>query len=266
VRDAAPGRVLRLALVAWGFGDLAMGRRGRGIALLVAELIGLVAIVVSAALLADTTWYLVPFLVGMAFIVAWCVQAIAAFLSAQRLQGAIPPPSTRSPAAVAAWLTIPLLLWGTGFWLLPAEGSSPGAVLDAFVTEWPDVSAQPITDDVATDPVAVTAEAEAALAGLRQVCDAAGLTDDCRAEASALLVNIRMRIEGQSADAATAVAELVRFERQPSRFLGVFEASELVPVPIATVLRLELAAQPAPLGSARWIIVNADATEGVAIT
>jgi len=41
VSDAAPGRVLRLALVAWGFGDLAMGRRASGIALLVAELIGL---------------------------------------------------------------------------------------------------------------------------------------------------------------------------------------------------------------------------------
>ncbi len=154
MRDAAPGRVLRLALVAWGFGDLAMGRRARGVALLVAELIGLVLIVASTILLSDTTWYLVPFLVGMAFIVAWTVQAVAAFLRAQRLQGAIPPPSSRSPAAAAAWLTVPLLFWGTGFWLFAAESASPDAVLNAFVTEWPDVATQPIEGSVATDPVA----------------------------------------------------------------------------------------------------------------
>jgi hypothetical protein len=266
VRDAAPGRVLRLALVAWGFGDLAMGRRGRGIALLVAELIGLVLIVASAILLADTTWYLVPFLAGMAFIAVWSVQAVIAFLRAQRLQGAIPPPSTRSPAAAAAWLTVPLLIWGTGYWLFAANSASPGAVLDAFVTELPGVAEQPITANVATDPAAVSQQAQAALTNLRQACITAGLTDNCREEASALLVNVRMRIDSQTADTASAVAELVRFERQPTKFLGLFEATELVPVPIAPILRLDLQAQPAPLGSARWIIVNADATEGVPIT
>ena len=46
----------------------------------------------------------------------------------------------------------------------------------------------------------------------------------------------------------------------------VFEATELVPVPIAPILRLDLQAQPAPLGSARWIIVNAQAADGVPIT
>ncbi len=266
MRDAAPGRVLRLALVAWGFGDLAMGRRGRGVALLAAELIGLVLIVGSAILLSDTTWYLVPFLVGMAFIVVWSVQAVAAFLRAQRLQGAIPPPSTRSPAAAAAWLTVPLLLWGTGFWLFAADAASPGAVLDAFVTEWPDVAAQPVDESVATDPAAVSVQAEQALDTLRQLCGSQGLTQNCRDEASALLINVRMRIEAQTSDDAIAVAEIVRFERQPTRFLGVFQATELVPVPIARILRLDLEAQPAALGSTRWIIVNADASEGVPIT
>ena len=266
MRDAAPGRVLRLALVAWGFGDLAMGRRGRGIALLVAELIGLVLIVVSAVLLADTTWYLVPFLIGMAFIVAWSLQAVAAFLRAQRLQGAIPPPSTRSPAAAAAWLTVPLLLWGTGFWLFAAQSASPAAVLDAFVTEWPDVGSHPIDASVAADPVEVSLQAERALETLRELCGSQGLTQNCRDEASALLINVRMRIEAQNDEDAIAVAEIVRFEREPRTFLGIVEASELVPVPIAPILRLDLEAQPAPLGSARWIIVNAEAAEGVPIT
>ena len=266
MRDAAPGRVLRLGLVAWGFGDLAMGRRARGLALLVAELIGLALIVASTILLADTTWYLVPFLVGMAFILAWAVQAVAAFLRAQRLQGAIPPPSSRSPAAAAAWLTVPLLFWGTGFWLFAAESASPDAVLNAFVTEWPEVATQPIDSSVATDPAQVSLQADQALDTLRKLCGSQGLTESCREEAAALLINVRMRIETQTNDDAIAVAEIVRFERQPRKFLGVFEASELVPVPIAQILRLDLAAQPAPFGSARWIIVNAHATEGVPIT
>ena len=266
MRDAAPGRVLRLALVAWGFGDLAMGRRGRGIALLVAELIGLALIVASAILLSDTTWYLLPFVIGMAFIVGWTLQAVSAFLHAQRRQGAIAPPTTHSPAAAAAWLTVPLLIWGTGFWLFAADAASPGAVLDAFVSEWPDVAAQPISPAVATDPAQVTSQAEAALTTLRQLCTDAGLTDDCQEEASALLVDVRMRIQDQTADHATAVAEVVRFERQPSTFLGVFQATELVPVPIAPILQLDLEAQAAPLGSAKWIIVNAEASEGVPTT
>jgi hypothetical protein len=253
-------------LVAWGFGDLAMGRRGRGIALLVAELFGLVLIVASAVLLSDTTWYLVPFLIGMAFIAAWSIQAVAAFLRAQRLQGAIPPPSTRSPAAAAAWLTVPLLLWGTGFWLFAAQSASPAAVLDAFVTEWPDVATQPIAASVATDPVQVSLQAEQALDTLRDLCGSQGLTQNCRDEASALLINVRMRIEAQNDNDAIAVAEIVRFERQPRTFLGIFEATELVPVPIAPILHLDLEAQPAPLGSARWMVVNAQAAEGVPIT
>ena len=96
MRDAAPGRVLRLSLVAWGFGDLAMGRRARGVALLVAELIGLVLIVASAILLSAGTWYLVPFLIGMAFIGAWSVQAVAAFL---RAPSGCRAPSHRPPRA-----------------------------------------------------------------------------------------------------------------------------------------------------------------------
>lgn len=257
MRDAAPGRVLRLALVAWGFGDLAMGRRARGMALLVAELIGLVLIVGSSIMLSDTTWYLVPFLVGMAFIVAWSVQAVAAFLAAQRRQGAIPPPSTRSPAAVAAWLTVPLLLWGTGFWLFAAESASPGAVLDAFVTEWPDVATRPIDSSVATDPVEVSLQAAEALDRLRDLCASQGLTESCRDEASALLINVRMRFETQTDEDAVAVAEVVRFERRPSTFLGIFGGTELTPVALAEILRLDLAARPAALGSRQWVVVSA---------
>jgi hypothetical protein len=49
----------------------------------------------------------------------------------------------------------------------------------------------------------------------------------------------------------------VRFERRPTRFLGIFAASELVAVPVEPVLQLRLAPQGAALGAQRWAVVNA---------
>ena len=65
-----PGRVLRRAIVGWGLGHAALGQREVGAALLAAELLGLALIGAASATLADTTWYLVPFVMGSAFLVA----------------------------------------------------------------------------------------------------------------------------------------------------------------------------------------------------
>jgi len=92
---------------------------------------------------------------------------------------------------------------------------------------------------------------------LGELCVAGMLADECGETPENLLHDIRVRITAETATSATALAEVVRFERRPSRFLGIFEASELVPVPTEPILRLELAARPAALGSARWTIVNA---------
>ena len=56
----------------------------------------------------------------------------------------------------------------------------------------------PIDEFVATDPVAVSLQAEQALDSLRDLCGSQGLTANCRDEASALLINVRMRIEAQT--------------------------------------------------------------------
>jgi hypothetical protein len=53
------------------------------------------------------------------------------------------------------------------------------------------------------------------------------------------------------------VAEVVRFERQPTTFLGIFGASQLVPVALQEILQLDLAATPAALGSRRWMVTAA---------
>ena len=253
--DAAPGRVLRLSLVAWGLGELAMGRRYSGSSWLLAEAVGLALIGLATWLLRDTTWYLVPFVLGMAFIAVWAVQAVAAYRHAERSFGqATPPTPRRSPAVVAAWLTVPLLAWGTGFWLIAADQASPGAVVNRFLGSWADATAgrQASWDEPSLSVVASTATAR-----LRALCADGTLPVECEDDPASLLRDIRFRIDPVGEDRAVAVAELVRFERRPTRFLGIFGATELSPVALQEILRLELAAEPAAIGARRWTILNA---------
>lgn len=242
-----PERALRLALVGWGLGDLAMGRRRAAIAWLAAEALAISVLAAATILLSDTTWYLVPYLGGVAFLVAWAAKAVATFRRARALQGAAPSGQPRSPAATIAWLALPLLLWGTGFWLIAAERATPAAVVDRFVADWPD-----------REPEVMDAPA-AALANLRTMCAAGLLADDCGDATENLLRDVRFSITAQGASYATVEAEVVEFQRRPTKVFGIFEGSELVPVPVASVLRLDLVARPAALGSREWMIVNATA-------
>jgi len=258
VSDAAPRRVLRLAILGWGLGDIALGRRMAGTTWLLAEAMTLAAVVVLTLAFADTTWYLLPFLAGMGFIATWTAQAIAAYRRAQRSGGAFPTAPTRSSAIAVAWLTIPLLAWGTGFWLVAAESATPGAVLDRFVTAWTTADVEAWDPSLSERPTQLSEAAAEARVRLAVMCAAGMLADDCGEGLESLLHDIRVRIATQTATRATAVAEVVRFERRPSRFLGLFDASELVPVPTQPILRLDLASRPAWLGAARWTIVNAE--------
>jgi hypothetical protein len=260
VRDAAPGRVLRLAIVGWGLGDLALGRRAAGVAWLLAEAMGLAAAAASTLLWADSTWHLLPFLLGAGFLVAWAFQAVVAYRRAQRGLGAEPANSGGSAAAAIAWLTIPLLAWGTGFWLVAADAASPAAVLDRFVTAWP--SAEPggeiaWAETLAEEPAILAASAADAMSALRDLCAEGAMAEDCGDAAENLLRDVRVRIVASSPAAAVAVADLVRYEGRPSRFLGLFDTTEIEPVRITTVLRIILEARPAALGAERWTIVNA---------
>jgi hypothetical protein len=257
VSDAAPGRVLRLSLLGWGLGHLALGRRRSGTTWLLAEVAWLMMLALVTWLFVDTTWYLLPFLAGCAFIAVWAYQAVAAYRLALSSGGAIPPAPRGSPAAVIAWLTLPLLAWGTGFWLIGASFASPASVLDRYLAAWPAPTEISTLGSLASNPVQLADSSRTALDRLQQLCAAGELEADCADAPQNLLRDVRIRLEDQGADTATAVAEVVRFERRPSSFLGIFATSELVPVPIEPVIRLELAARAAPLGSARWTIVNA---------
>jgi hypothetical protein len=261
VSDAAPARVLRLSVTAWGLGELAMGRRYAGSSWLLAEAVGLALIGLAWWLLLDTTWYLVPFLLGMAFIAVWGIQAVTSYRRAQRAAGqATPPAGQRSPAAVAAWLTLPLLAWGTGFWLVAADQASPAAVVDRFLSSWTDAAAgQPTSwaNPGGLDPTVLSSAAATGTARLRTLCANGTLPDDCDDDPGNVLRDVRFRIDSTGDGTAVAVAEVVRFERRPTTFLGIFGASELAPVALQEILRLELAARPAALGSQRWTVMAA---------
>lgn len=239
------GTVLRRALVAWGLGHLALGRTTAGWALLVTEVItaGLVAWLFVG--LANTSAYLVPFLAGVLFLVAWAWQALDAYrLARPPGAGGIQP--ERSEAVAIGWLAVPLLVWGSGFWLAAAHDATPSAVLDRFVAGW--------TADELAPPAWDPDVADAATDAARRL----GRGPD-------RFRDVRVRIVEEGPDGATAVAESVHFERRRTTFLGLFPGSELVPVADETILRLELAPTPVPLpgggdiGAVRWSVVDADA-------
>jgi hypothetical protein len=228
VSPAAPGRIFGLALVGWGLGDLALGRRAAAIGWLAAEALGALAVAALTLSLADSTLYLVPYLAGLAFIATWAVQAVGAYRRAQRSQAAIAPTPRSSPAAAIAWLGVPLLAWGTGFWLVAATSGSPAAALDRFVTDG-------------------------------ELCSALSSAAECGAS-SADVAGVRLRLISEDGDSALAVAERVHYLSRPSRFLGVFAGSELMPVAEGNLLTIRLRSVPAAtllgidVGARRWLI------------
>lgn len=241
-----PGRVLRRALLGWGIGHLAIGRVALGRGLLVAEVVSILLVAWLTIGLADSSAYLLPFIAGVAFLVAWAWQAVAAYRAAQAMQPARESAPERSPATAIGWLSLPLLVWGTGFWLVSADAATPAATVDRFVTAW---TADAL--DAGEWPPAVVRAADTAAAQL------GGAENRFR--------DVRFRIAREGADSASAVAEAVHYERRDSTFLGLFAGSELVPVADQRVLTLELAARPVELpgggdiGAVTWELVDASA-------
>ena len=238
-----PGHVLRRAIIGWGLGHVALGRGSLGWALLAAELASALLVAWLTIGLADSNLYLVPFLAGVGFLVAWGWQAVAAYRSAQAAQAARAPTPERSPATAIGWLSLPMLAWFTGFWLFGADAATPAAALDRFVGAW-------TSDTMAADewPREVVAAADEAAEGL-----GAG-PDRFR--------DVRFTIVSVADGRASAVADAIHYERRPSSFL-VFEGTELVPVVDERILSLELGATAVELpgggdiGAVRWELVAA---------
>jgi hypothetical protein len=254
VTPPEPGRVLRLALIAWGLGHIALGRRTTGAALLVLEAVALAGLVVLTLALGRGTLDLVPFGVGVAFIAAWAAQAVHAYRAAAAPSDR--DASARTPAAAIALLSLPLLAWSSGYWLFAGEAASPAAVADRFVADW---TADRLTD---TDwSPAVLRAADRARDRLIDLCAAGQLPDGCEAGGSELFRGIRWRIADDGAADAAAIAEIVSYEQRPTTFLWVFTGSETVAVPIGELLTLELEAAtvagPLPFQAREWRVRDA---------
>lgn len=238
-----PGLVLRRALVAWGWGHLAIGRMAVGRALLIAEIIALALVSWLTIGLADSTAYLVPFLAGVGFLVAWAWQAIAAYRAARAMQAAMPPTPERSPATAIGWLSLPLLAWGTGFWLFGAHAATPAAALDRFVTAW----TAGALDDAAWPPDVVRAADRAA----ERLGDGPDRFRD-----------VRFSIIDAEGSRVIAVGNAIHYERRATSLFGIFSGSELVPANDERLLSLEVAAVPVELpgggdiGAVRWELVG----------
>lgn len=241
-----PGRVLRRAVIAWGLGHLALGRRRVGVTLLAAELFAILLVGWLSLGLADTSLYLVPYLAGIGALATWAWQAVHAYRVARSLAAAGGAAAERSAATAIGWLSLPLLAWSAGFWLVAAGAATPAAVLDRFVTEW---TAGEL-DDRAW-PAAVIEEARATTSALGTGPDR--------------MRDVRVSIVGEAGGRTLAAAEAIHFERHPTSFLWVFPGSALVPVADERVLELELVAIPTKLpggvdlGAVRWEIVAASA-------
>ena len=239
-----PGRVLRRALLGWGLGHLALGHAALGWSLLAAEVVAALLVAWLTIGLASSSAYLVPFLAGVAFLVAWAWQAVAAYRAARARQHDPSDAPERSPAAAIGWLSLPLLAWGTGFWLIGADAATPAATLDRFVTAWSDG----MLEAEAWPTAAVDAAADA---------------DRELGSAPDRLRDVRFTLVESSDERATADAEAIHYERRPSTFLWVFQGSELYPVADERLLSLDLAAVPVQLpgggeiGAVRWELVDA---------
>src|SRR5439155_24953298 len=171
----------------------------------------------------------------------------------------------RAVAAVMPGLTVREVLWGTGFWIVYRPASSPAAALDRFETSWPAMASGGSLDPGIETYAGFSASARKALGTLQRLCAQGSLSSDCSTSARNLLRDVRIAVVPADPDEATASVTVVSFERRPSRFLGIFSATELVPVPRQTLLTIHLRALPAPLPGGlelcarRWRIVGAAA-------
>ena len=89
-----------------------------------------------------------------------------------------------------AWLTIPLLAWGTGFWLVSGSASGPAAAVDQFESSWPSLAAGGRLDPQLGVDARVSATAATALSTLQRLCAGGTLSSGCSASTRDLVRDV----------------------------------------------------------------------------
>ncbi len=130
---------MRLAVVGWGLGHVALGLR-RGWLLFALQPLAIVVVFCLAAAFIDGTRWLVVFVPLVLLFVFWIGQALDAYQRALRAGHA-----PGGEWAIVAVLPVMLVVLTT-FWLLGGRHGSPSATLQAYTDAWtadrPDVAAQ----------------------------------------------------------------------------------------------------------------------------
>src|SRR5204862_3568807 len=108
----------------------------------------------------------------------------------------------RGAATALAWLTVPLLLWGTGFWLASGAGAAQAGALDRFESSWAALAGGQDLDPALEANADVTSQARSALGGLHELCAQGQLSTDCATSPSNLFRDVRISLVPSGAGAA----------------------------------------------------------------
>jgi hypothetical protein len=242
--------VLRRALLIWGAGHLALGER-RGWLLVMAQPVAILALALSAALLIETTRWLVVLLLLALVLVVWLLQALDAHRRAQLAGGA-----PGGEMQVAALLPLAVVLLG-GFWLVGGDLGSPAATLQRYVSAWQSDRPENAVALLAEppDPTALGADWQSQREQLRLLVAGAAARYGAQSGLDAGVPFNSLRFEEvplSRAGGRTIVnVDLVRRERYETELFGLIPTAAQRTVLVQRLGNVHLAARPAP--SPEWL-------------
>ncbi len=149
---------LRRSLLVWGLGQVAAGDRRGWLGPLAQA--GALGLLVAVAPLARGTQAPLVFLVASLVLAVWAGVGAPAWRRAAKRRAALGA-SPGGGAADLLWLTPLALALGSVFWAVPARGTDPALVLDAWLTDVRTGRLTSAVDRLAGPPVSVGALEEA---------------------------------------------------------------------------------------------------------
>jgi hypothetical protein len=237
-------RILRLAVIGWGLGHIALGlRRGWLLLALQPAAIAFAAVVVAALL--DGTRWLVVFPPLLVLFLVWIGQALDAHRRALRA-GYAPG----GEWAIAAVLPVMLLVL-TAFWVLGGRYSSPSATLQAYTDAWirdrPDAASALFVAPRAPEDMDRLWEEERRNVVERISRARALYGRDSGLDPERPFDSLRFRQQTASDGRVAMIGEIVRNERVETTLLGFIPTASQQTVVVEPGVTVWLQLQPQPL-------------------
>ncbi len=238
------GRTLRLALLAWGAGHIALGLR-RGWLLLVLQPLALGVVAVLTVLLIDGTRWLIVFVPLVALFLVWIGQALDAYHRALR--------SGHAPGGEWTIVAILPVMIGvlTVFWLVGGRHGSPAATLQAYADAWisdrPEMAGQLFVSERAPDQMLRQWQGErsAVVDRITRARAIHGAESGLNPERP--FDSLRFREVRSSSGRVAMIAEIVRNQRVETTLLGFVPTAGQETVVVEHALTVWLTLQPQPV-------------------